>query len=548
MTSRKSKYVADFETTTDPNDCRVWGYGLCDISLEPSVTVGTTIDDFMEIISREDCDVYFHNLKFDGRFILDWLFRQGYEHTTAKRVRSGEFSTLISSMNQFYSITVTYYNGVTVKFLDSAKKLPMSVEKIAEAFNLDIIKGEIDYHAPRPVDHALTAEEIAYIQNDVLIVARALYRQFQTGMTRMTVGADSLYDFKKGIGVKYFQRMYPVLPESMDSEIRQAYRGGFTYPDDRIKGKRVGGGSVYDVNSLYPFIMRERPLPYGLPDYFPAMPPDMDKQFIVSITLAGSVKANHIPCIQIKKSSLFNSREYIREINEPVTLVCTSVDLDLWQRHYDLDILSWNGGYSFRSNTGVFNEFIDKWMQVKKEHTGGLRAIAKLQLNSLYGKFATNPDVTGKVPVFEDDLVRLVDGEPETRDPVYTAVGCFITAHAREYTISAAQANYDTFAYADTDSLHLLTTDPPVGVTVDPDELGAWKHEYDFTEATFIRAKQYLEQKTNGETEAHFAGMSNAVAMNLTLDQIGPGTVVQGSLKQMTVPGGAVLVPRDFTL
>ena len=40
-------------------------------------------------------------------------------------------------------------------------------------------------------------------------------------------------------------------------------------------------------------------------------------------------------------------------------------------------------------------------------------------------------------------------------------------------TISAAQDNYDTFAYADTDSLHLIgPTTPPESLWVDPVELG----------------------------------------------------------------------------
>ena len=25
------KFTADFETTTDPNDCRVWAYAICEI-------------------------------------------------------------------------------------------------------------------------------------------------------------------------------------------------------------------------------------------------------------------------------------------------------------------------------------------------------------------------------------------------------------------------------------------------------------------------------------------------------------------------------------
>ena len=53
-------------------------------------------------------------------------------------------------------------------------------------------------------------------------------------------------------------------------------------------------------------------------------------------------------------------------------------------------------------------------------------------LNSLYGKFATNPDITPKLPYLkEDGSVGYRLGEKETRDPVYTPMGCFITAWAR---------------------------------------------------------------------------------------------------------------------
>ena len=187
-------------------------------------------------------------------------------------------------------------------------------------------------------------------------------------------------------------------------------------------------------------------------------------------------------------------------------------------------------------------------MKIKAENDGGLRAIAKLHLNSLYGKFATNPDITGKHPEYEDGAVKLVLSPEEMRDPVYTPVGVFITAYARDVTIRAAQANYDTFAYADTDSLHLITDTVPETLTVHPTDLGAWKHESSFTEGIYLRAKAYGEHLTDGSFSIHIAGLPTKIAETLTLDDLTPGRVFSGKLIPHNVPGGVVLSPVDFTL
>lgn len=543
-------YVADFETTTNPKDCRVWGWGLASVDADPDTRVGTTIDQFMKVISGETGNYYFHNLAFDGSFIIDWLFRNDYEHTEDEVLAFGEFKTLISNMGKFFTIEVRWFNGQRAIFKDSLKKLPMSVSNVAKAFQLAEGKGEIDYHLPRPVGYIPTDEEYDYIRRDVEIVARALHKQFSAGMTKLTVGSDSLNDYKKDMGRKMFESTFPILSPDHDAVVRRAYRGGFTYADPRFREKRCGAGSVYDVNSLYPWVMRTKLLPYGTPKLFEGYP-ETDEDyplFVVSITFTAKLKKNHIPCIQVKGHPLFSSTAYQEKIDEPTTMVCSSVDLELWETQYDMDILSYNGGFLFHATTGLFDRYIDKWMNVKANSEGGMRAIAKLHLNSLYGKFATNPDVTGKVPIFEDNVVKLVPGKESTRDPIYTPMGIFITAYARQATITAAQLNYETFAYADTDSLHLLTTEAPQGITVDPSALGAWKHEYNFTEAVYLRAKQYAELREDGVTEVHVAGLPRNIAEHVTLDDMKVGTEFTGKLMPKRVPGGIVLTETTFTL
>lgn len=549
---KRSNFVADFETTTQPDDCRVWGWGLCNVETGASlddVEIGTDLNSFIERITEQSLVIYFHNLKFDGAFLLDHVLRNGFKHVKDKP-KPGEFTTLISNMGQFYSIKVHWQNGTRTEFRDSYKKLPFSVADVAEAFELEESKGEIDYHAHRPIGHKLTQEERDYLARDVLIIAQALRKQFIAGMTKLTVGSDSLTEFKQLMGQRAYDKMFPVLPESMDAEIRRAYRGGFTYASPRFQGKITRGGKVYDVNSLYPSVMYDRLLPYGEPKYFSGMPKPTDSYplYIVSITFTATIKPNHIPCIQIKGSSFFLATEYQENITEPITMMCTNVDLALWQDHYDMHILSYNGGWLFNGVQGVFNTFIDKWMQVKSTHTGGMRTIAKLQLNSLYGKFATNPDVTPKIPVLKDNVVKLVLGPEETRNPVYTAMGVFITAYARDVTIRAAQKHFPAFAYADTDSLHLLLDSHPPTLDVDKHKLGAWKHEYDFDAALFIRAKAYSERMVDGSQVTHIAGLPGKIAERLTFDDFVGGRKFAGKLLPKRVPGGIVLEDVEFTM
>ena len=127
-----STFVADFETTTDPNDCRVWAYAICEVGNDSNVIVGTTIDDFMKWCreSKENHKVLFHNLKFDGQFIMSWLFHNGFKHTTDPYEKNSlTFNTLISDQGLYYQIEVIFYrkgkNVNKVTFQDSLKLIPL---------------------------------------------------------------------------------------------------------------------------------------------------------------------------------------------------------------------------------------------------------------------------------------------------------------------------------------------------------------------------------------------------------------------------------------
>ena len=64
------RLVGDFETTTQEEDVRVWASCLVDIDSLEVAQLGNDIEGFIEYVEDKNTTVYFHNLKFDGEFIL----------------------------------------------------------------------------------------------------------------------------------------------------------------------------------------------------------------------------------------------------------------------------------------------------------------------------------------------------------------------------------------------------------------------------------------------------------------------------------------------
>lgn len=502
MATNQVKLCGDFETTVTPDDVRVWASCLVEIDTGKTVFISNNIDDFFSYLENKNSVVYFHNLKFDGEFILSYLLSHGYKYSDSRNDKT--FNSLISDTGVFYSITVYFkkknkkYNKVV--FYDSLKKLPFKVSVISKAFELSDSKLEIEYNTYRPVGHQLTEEEIKYIENDCKIVAGALKIQLGKGLKRITNASDALNGYKEILTKRKFEKYFPVFPVELDSDIRQAYKGGFTFLSKHFRNKNITAGVRFDVNSLYPYVMYSKLLPYGYPMYFEGEY-EQDENFplyIVKMWCEFEIKDKHIPTIQLKNNFAFVPTEYLENSNgEQVCLYLTNVDLQLMKDHYNLYNVEYECGWKFKGATGLFKDYIDYWGHIKETSTGALRQLAKLMLNSLYGKFATNPKRRKKIPILDlDGIVKYSLDDPEIDEPVYTAIGCFITAYAREKTIRSAQQVYDRFIYADTDSLHLSGCDIPECLDIHPTRLGAWKHEGTFCNSYFIRAKTYMESDT----------------------------------------------------
>lgn len=588
---KAKKYAADFETTTT-EPARVWCWGVANIETPDFVEVGRTIDEFLEWCrDAGNPTIYFHNEKFDGAFILDYLLRNGYEWRREKGdCKEKEFTTIIDDFGKFYAIEIYWKrtaNKVTkCTIYDSFKIIPMGVDKAAKDFGLAISKLKIDYDRHN-TECDITAEEWQYLTNDVSIMAQVLQIAFSYGLTKMTLAACCMADYKNMIGEPVFKYRFPVPPIEVDREIRKAYRGGWTYANPENTGHDVGAGLVFDVNSLYPSQMAFRPLPYGKPRTFDGeyIPDSAYPLYIQRFACAFKLKKNKLPMIQIKNNGLFNATEYLRDSGGMVVLLTlANPDCDLFFEHYDVSELQFFGGWKFRASDQLFRPYVEKWTALKieggKTGNGALRTVAKLMQNSLYGKFGTSPVRRSKRPEYDAEAKKVVyrpvmtqctnaDGSPQLDEngnimytdyeivrPVYIPIAVFVTAWARYTTISAAQRIHEDsiektgksrFCYADTDSLHLIGDEIPDFLDVDPYRLGAWDLEARFSNAKFLQAKRYVEI-IDGKLKVTCAGLPRDCHKYVTFENFEIGAEYDGKLVPKTVEGGVILTETKYKL
>lgn len=593
-------YTADFETTTDEKDCRIWAYALCNIDDPTEFHYGTTFEEFMNFCANpiKNFTLYFHNLKFDGSFIISWLLNNGFEYISDKREkRNDTFTTLITDMGQFYAIEI--YFGVKghhvnkVKILDSLKIFPnFSVERVAEGFGLPIHKLEIDYKQKRPLGWQLTQQEINYIRNDVEIMARALKIMFDEGLNKMTIAGDAFASYKEF--VPNFRKRFPILPKAVDEDIRLSYRGGFTYVNEIYKEKPVGRGICIDKNSMYPSKMVQQPLPYGKPEFFEGKYKQDDSMplYIQSLTCKFELKKGKIPNIQLKNNLSFMPNEYLSSSkDELITVSLCNPDYELFLENYNISDVTYHGGWKFKECKGMFDDYINYWMDQKikagKEGNQPMRQIAKLMLNSLYGRFGLSILARQKFPYLDENgVVKFALLPEEEREPVYIPVACFITSYGRVDTIRTSQkirdfsiAKYgkDAYLYSDTDSIHCTLTDEDLeelkdDIFLDDYALGAWAKESEFDRALFIRQKCYIEEE-KGKLNVTVAGLPKYLTPLITFDNFKKGFTTEGlTLNEMIdlasengateeqikklhpkltykyVKGGVILADTDFTI
>lgn len=559
MRTRKFRFFAgDFETTVYKGQVHteVWASACVELFTE-DVKIFHSIEEQYKYFKDLDSNIicYYHNLKFDGSFWLSFLMvdlglEQAYvmegddintiEWIAPKDMKNNTFAYSVSNMGQWYRILIKV-NDRMIEFRDSLKLLPFSVKQIGLSFATKHKKLDMVYEGLRYAGCEITPAEREYISNDVLVVKEALEIMFEEGHTKLTIGSCCLAEYKRIMGYNAYTEYFPNVYEiPIDTEtygystageyIKQAYHGGWCYLVRGKENKIFHNGTTADVNSLYPSMMSSESgnrYPVGEPtfwsgNYIPNEAVKPENFYFVRIRTRFYLKEGKLPFIQIKSSFLYKPNTMLEtsDVLDPddglyydhyedfdgtiqpalVTLTLTMMDLQLLLEHYELQDYEILDGCWFRAAIGIFDEYIEKYKKIKQESKGAKRQLAKLMLNSLYGKMSASTASSFKVAYLKEDRsIGFYTIIANDKIPGYIPVGASITSYARCFTIKAAQANYhgrnaSGFIYADTDSIHCdIPPEEIVGIKVHDKDFCCWKLESCWDDAIFARQKTYIE-------------------------------------------------------
>lgn len=567
-------YVADFETSWERDLSRTWVWAACIMDMY-TLTYNLTgnIEDFVKHIGSlgEKGDkilIYFHNLKFDGSFIMDSVIKAGkFKRNDSAafcakvKLKKNEYCEMIDGMGRWYRVKFKI-NGRIIEFRDSAKLLPMSVREIAEAMHLPVSKGEIDYKLYRPLPWKITEEEEDYIRRDCEIVARGVKEIFfDNGYDRLTIGSNCMKEY-----LELYPRFTKVneITKEEDSFVRQSYRGGICWVGDR--SRYSGHITIIDKNSMYPSVMHSSSgclYPRGAgKKYFGDPEENLPKDYplyVQHIRAIIEVKENCIPFLQIETGK--ECRNFVE--SGEIDVVLTKPDMELLFEMYNVYDIEYLEGISYRVAFKPFDKYINKWYAIKEKATidknYGMRLCAKLFLNNLYGKLATSPKGTLSLLNIDSNGVLKTEIYDIEKNSIYIPQGSYVTAYARQDLIRTAMkcGGRAKVLYMDTDSVHFIGEDIDSSIPCHPSKLGHWDIEGTADAGIYIRQKTYAERtgwkKGIPEREkwtVKACGCSDSAKANIknVEEEFKLGMKVNGKLVPKKIVGGVVLVDAGFQI
>jgi hypothetical protein len=328
--------------------------------------------------------------------------------------------------------------------------------------------------------------------------------------------------------------------------IRQSYTGGAVdvyIPQNKDNELLY----LYDVNALYPTVMANKPMPI-----------DQPIAFLGDIRQVDSDAFGFFYC-KITSPDYLEHPILQRSIKTPNGL-STIAGLGTWEGWifseemdnavkygYTFEILK---GYQFKSGY-IFKQYVESMYNLRLQYpkSDPMNLIAKLLMNSLYGKFGMKSETTKIEVVSNNDLNKYLDKfntaiadmiylenhviliintnefKPSSDTPftemdlvhkmdTNVAIASAISAYARIYMSQFKNNPLFKLYYSDTDSAVFNTPLPPEYVS---SELGLMKLEHVITKAVFLAPKVYALITNEGEQIIKAKGLTKDAIKNINI-------------------------------
>lgn len=563
----KGEYACDFETTSEKQyliegETKVYLFKMVSLKNDYEKR-GISINEFIEEI-KENKDikkVYFHNLSFDGSFILSYILKQGYKFKKQEdnfTKESKEFKAIIDEFNSIYSIRIHFENDKEVVIACSYKLTGLSIKAMGKMVGVKKLNETHDYEEIKNYKsiEELTEEEKSYISNDVEIMRLGIISCYEMGIRGLTKSSACFNIWKSMNYLTYKNNVCQKENERIENIVKHSYRGGITMVNKRYMGEIVENCRDYDVNSLYPSVMY-KDMPQGtgtIYKRFEDIPYNKTMQLVMIHIDKARISKGFIPFIPTTKGFAFkDSYSYPYELND--------LNIELWFEEFKLFELYYEGEYqvvgivAWKPIKNLFKKYLDTFKKIKEEapNPSPEREFAKRCMNSLYGKFAQNEIRISKEPY--------IDNENEIHFSNYESQGkCYdmkiaskITSDARCVLITAIEKDSKRFIYCDTDSIY-VKGDYDYPVAQDQKELGKWKYEYSYYKFKALKAKCYIATikggKEDNKIHSAVAGLPKEIQETmLNFDNFNNGLQLLDVKKQLKrVKGGIIITKAPYSI
>jgi len=484
--------------------------------------------------------VYLHNFsKFDSIFMLNTLHKLSSDILKPNR-RNGNL----------IDVKFSFENKYNIYFRDSYLLLPSSLRKLAISFGVDkkgdfphkfLNNKEIDlnYSGNIPnlnyfydLSEKDYKEYVKSFNNKSWILKKEAVKYCEQDVVTLHQIIE-LFNKKIFNNFRLNIHTYPTLPSLAFAIFRSNFLDSEKIKIPIILGKmynyfQIGytGGSVdvfkafgeylkrYDVNSLYAYSMRNNPMPLGNPIYFDGdIYKFIDNPFgVFKVKVIAPKEIKH-PILQrrFKFKGVYST---ISPVGSWEGVYFSEELKNALKYGYKFEVIN---GFIFTNKDKIFTEYIDQlyaWKtQSNKESPDYI--IAKLLLNSLYGRFGMNPEfelheivdesrlltiensddyVVTDITQLEDEMTWLSYMKKSSTDDelnyvnISIPIALAISSYSRIYMSQFKNQEKGNLYYTDTDSIDI---DYEIDPALIGSGLGQLKLEHEFKEATFIAPKVY---------------------------------------------------------
>ncbi len=463
--------------------------------------------------------IWVQNLDFEGRMLFNYCLRNGKVHFAIDAGKLLEFQITEGNRKLRFRDSYQFLLSEQEK-AEIAWGVPENLRKIdcKDLFKIDFKKWNDD-DKQRVFDHN---------QNDTkaLYFIMKKFRDFAFDITKLdmfgiiTPASFAMKTFrtlmKEPILNPYLEfdknaKVNRIVNKDIEDFIRRSYFGGRVEAFSNPKWDAVV--CYMDINSLYPNVMYRNKFPIGKPLKLQKL--DLPSFMYVLNRFEGFVNCKiRVPKMKVQPLPYFSNGKLIF----PYGILeghwaFPEIRLAL---ENGCELLEIHECYYFTESEYIFKDYIDKFYPLKKSATDeGIRALIKLLLNSLYGKFGQKHERESPIlveidfdDIEEDCKISVYDGHfykhetstsTSNKPFMLVHIASYVTAYARCLEFSYLN-KAKTVHYCDTDSFVIPIDD--LGNYIINDELGSLKAEWTGHFVCFCPKVYYYESKNKkGEIE-----------------------------------------------